>query len=256
MAHDNRRSATLLAEMLTNGRISQQEHDELSRAMQQEFERDELTLVGSISLRHARATEGQLHATYKVLNTPELLERILSYLPRTRLLLHGQCVCKGFKRAIESSPMLRRKMFLASKARKNGRFLPYEVSEPYLNYEVERSKNSGEVYLSLEILSDDKNGIERHMKSGLRNMVIAQPAPVEVSIVIGSSCKGHSRDDFKDWMGVCRNEEGIRFGDLMRTFDNVEWGGQRRECHRFKCLGIDYIDVRGKWDVRRWPRTD
>lgn len=51
----------------------------------------------------------QLHAMSATVNTAELLEQILSYLPALQL-LPAKATCRNFRNAIEASPVLRREM--------------------------------------------------------------------------------------------------------------------------------------------------
>ena len=58
-------------------------------------------IPGNVSIRNIRA-----EPAWKVVNTFELLEQILSYLPAADLAFSITSVCKGFRTVVEKSPTL------------------------------------------------------------------------------------------------------------------------------------------------------
>ena len=82
------------------------------------------TLHGS-SLLTQEISEERHEAMSKVLNTIELLENILYYLPAESLALRARLVCKAFKHTVENSPSIQRRMFFLPDLNCDLKLLPY-----------------------------------------------------------------------------------------------------------------------------------
>ncbi|KAK3704410.1 hypothetical protein LTR37_013833 [Vermiconidia calcicola] len=120
---DTTATDNLLYEMLNAGGISVYDYDRLRSSLAAERHQHAHHLPGNVSL-YGFAKYGELEAISKVLNTSELLEQILVNLPLQTLLVGAQTTCKGFKRAIDKSPAIRREMFLLDDPKQTPGVLP------------------------------------------------------------------------------------------------------------------------------------
>ena len=96
----------VLETMLSEGRLSRNDFERLQDCLRRE--RHYIVMHGNVTLQ-CRMPTYLVELTHNVFNTAELLENILQYLSPT-LQLQSRAVCKGFQRAIDQSPNIRRNM--------------------------------------------------------------------------------------------------------------------------------------------------
>ena len=113
------KSAKLLRDFLLDGRLSPAEFEILHAA-----QATGITIrwcaaakivvlgLGFKLIQLFRGPPAEPPAVSRVFSTPELLERILVYVPVKDLLLRAPLTCKRFHQATDTSPCLRRRLFL------------------------------------------------------------------------------------------------------------------------------------------------
>lgn len=116
-------SLCFASKLFDDGAVTKDEYAKLQRPLAQDItagvrcrnsdETDTVTLSlpGNITVEHIFA-RSCLEPVWKVVNTAELLERILCYIPTEDLVLSVPRVCKGFRDAVEGSSTLLRLSFL------------------------------------------------------------------------------------------------------------------------------------------------
>ena len=114
--------ASYLAQILQDGKVSDEDYGSLTRLYAQEVEANNksrnkdfllITIPGNITLTRS-TNRSNLEAMSAVLNTVELLEYILGLLPFKQLVEVVPYVCRGFYQITKSSLLLRRRLFRAS----------------------------------------------------------------------------------------------------------------------------------------------
>ena len=176
----------LLRTVLAEGRIS---NDEFNILTTQPIDAIEVFtphdhIVGQVNACGICARK-QVEAISKVLNTPELLEMILLYLPPSDLLLRLEKVCTAFRSAINSSKPLLRKIFVEPDYRSSKSApLPFLLHRRKLIQIGEHP----EVVFILEVESKTgRKPFPLPCSDSLRDRLVFQPPQKNAVVNIGSS---------------------------------------------------------------------
>ena len=198
---------TLLDTLRHEGRLS---HHDLTRIQSHLRTTKDLVLDGNVTI-HCRNPERLIEVTYKVFNTVELLENILSFLtPFAQL--WARSVSKEFCHVIDSAPQIRQKMFRQDALDQPVIPVPYRIRG--LHCKLLQAYGVKNVCLEIDKISY-KRYYEQYLRNSriLRSLLLTQPSPTEIIIRRDCYCSrtnGHS---------VFRSEEDLTFGDLFRAID-------------------------------------
>ena len=220
----------LARDLFTTGRISATEFGVLRAGHVRELHTS--ILLGRVILQPSDTAPG-LEAASRVLNTAELLEHVLSFLPPVSQ-LRARRVCKEFSHAITTSPTLQRVAFSRPQPQlEPGSVPPFGIRGVH----VSPTQTRGAPGVLLVI---DLNGISRRRfkdlrrSPTLRRVLIAQPPPVSATVSADCNCRPGKRR-------AASRPGGIRFGDVWDTLRDLLGG--RRRCAR--CGVYYYVRVNG-----------
>ena len=188
----------LLEQMLSNKRIRREDFDAFTYRLRQErflaprttHSCYQLTMQGNVTICY-RMAPSQIEAIYNVFNTAEILEQILVFLhPLDQL--RAREICKGFQRAIDASPQIRRNMYRKSDPLRQPAFIPYCVRG--LSSRITQAR--GNLSLSMQLNREACLALKR--SKFMRGILLAQPPPRSVTVRRDCECDEPGKLDTAD----------------------------------------------------------
>lgn len=161
----------ILSTLFTSGRITRREYMVYKNRYNQRL----FATYNGITFK-ATKLRPICSTTSKVLNTPELLEMILLYLPPGHLMKKAQLTCREFKRSMEGSPSIRNSMAFAMLLDK--RHLTWNIAPKcmYLHYQLPDR-------LSFKLVFEEIS-FERHRSmETFRKLCVCDETPQRVEVL-------------------------------------------------------------------------
>lgn len=196
--------------------------------LQSQLESSPNTIVGNVTI--IRPSQGELEAVSKVLNIPEILEMILPELPEPSLLFNAQSVCKEFRRTVQDSLAIQRKLFFKPDPRGPPRENPFNFafdmrSASKLHFaKIQFYTSSREEGHTTYFCSIDMTAPHRIADIlSCRNMLVTQP-PVTRMGILNRTTSGRRVE----------REDGVTFGHLLDVVESINVGRE--------CMGDNQID--------------
>ena len=182
---------------------------EAQRAATRDINRSRRVIPGNVTVEHESVEQ-----IWKVFNTAELLEKILSYVPLADLVLSVPLVCKGFHDAVKDSPTLLKLSY--RKAR-------WDAPKSYFDLEMFRAnKIVPGIYSMPHCIDVWPANIDEAARAsdGLRATFTSQPPVKQVRLGRYLNCnEKHTpmRFGFVSDL-LLQNSNGITYGQVMDLF--------------------------------------
>lgn len=216
--------ANLLRRLLVDGRISAAEFETLNASQITGIEWGwRLYVMYSVQCLFQRmgelcfgnsSRECGSEAVLKVLSTPELLERILVYMPAKDLLLKVPLVCKRFQQATMSSLALRRRLFLEPDDQCDPvKHLPFAMLGSRFSRMKHRPAQLDHRHYGCEFSLDLITLKRLKGFDSLGNRFIAQPPLMEASVQVW---RASGREQF-----ISSISDGITVGEVLAAVDRI-----------------------------------
>ncbi|KAK5702194.1 hypothetical protein LTR17_022531 [Elasticomyces elasticus] len=162
-----------------------------------------LSSEGDVTIA-APVTSGQLYATYKVLNIPELLEHILlNFSPAEQL--RARSTCKGFMRALDGSPRSLRRTFRRVVTKSSRTAASFKING--LNVSLTQARGQACVSVRVGVVTLRRQRMFKAWK-GMRKTLIAQPPPYQATLWADCAYGENIQQELS-------SSRGIRFGDMF-----------------------------------------
>ena len=223
-------SIEYLARLHANGGISTTDHDALSKMLEREKKATYIGAVRTTAARRSSPNQSVQERMRKEVMEMEtatgetsVLERIMLHCPPMMLLCRGKLVCKSFKHIIHSSAPIRRHIFIDPDPETPVKGFPFRIcwrekgyngrTIPYHFKDMDGFRDDMEHFRF--VLADHRVGDVDTPWFAFRDYLVAQPPPCHVDIAI-------YRQGSRPMFGTdCQNDEGIRFGDLVRSMEEA-----------------------------------
>ena len=188
-----------------------------------------VTTQSSVNVLHQDPATDESRASTTVFNTPELLEQILMHLSSLALLGSAQLVSKCYRRTIDGSLPLRRKMFLDPDFSALTLWSPFLFWACKLFYHI--SGGHG-VKKGCHFSIRTSDYCEMRSLRGLSNLLLVQPPMKEVSIYVCYRLKGKGQQvrekPYNTALIRCSNEKCVMLLEVLDELDKMHLGDAKR----------------------------
>ncbi|KAK3704411.1 hypothetical protein LTR37_013834 [Vermiconidia calcicola] len=172
----------------------------------------------------------EMSAAQVVMNTPELREHILLFMPHTDL-LRAQRICRDFRETISTTPALRRKLFReADKKCTYITRMPFTFFGRSLRPEYLTAPPTDRMHYEVSFALDRKTHLRMRDYPSLQETLIAQPPLHTATLRVTSSKARWGRQNQRIVVGS--SKPGVTIGDVLSAVDRA-WRNLARENNEF-----------------------